>query len=411
MKKLKILVSAYACSPFRGSEPGMGWNFVYGLSKFHEVHIIVEQRKWEKELQSFMAKNPKKFKNLNFYFIDKKRNKLLRKIWPPSYYWYYKVWQKKAYKLALDLDNKENFDVIHQLNMVGFREPGYLWKMDKPFVWGPIGGLDNSPWAFLHKLGVKGFIHYAGRNIVNIVQRNLLYRPKKAAGHSNSRIIAATPGIANLIKKLWKRKSVIICEVGQELNVSNTPTLKLPDEPLKIMWSGIHTSGKNLPLLMEAVKDLSFDYEFHVLGAGNMTEKWKKNARGLNIRAIWHGWIAREEAMHVMKSGHVLCITSIKDLTSTVTMEAISFGLPIICLDHCGFSHVVTDKCGIKIPVNSYSMAVTNFTKALEKLNSDEFVRRALSDGALERAKVFSWDKKIQLLNNIYIDLLKSKVA
>jgi hypothetical protein len=39
-KKLKLLISAYACGPNRGSEPGMGWNFVIGLGKFHEVHVI-----------------------------------------------------------------------------------------------------------------------------------------------------------------------------------------------------------------------------------------------------------------------------------------------------------------------------------------------------------------------------------
>ena len=46
--------------------------------------------------------------------------------------------------------------------MVGYREPGYLWKIEKPFVWGPIGGLENSPWRFLPSLGIKGFMFYPG---------------------------------------------------------------------------------------------------------------------------------------------------------------------------------------------------------------------------------------------------------
>ena len=125
-KKLKILVSAYACAPNKGSEPGMGWNFVIGLAKFHELHVIVEKRKWEQPINDFLEHNPGLNDSVTFYFIDKKRNKPLRKIWPPSYYWFYKKWQKKAYKLACQLDQKENFDLIHQLNMVGYREPGYL---------------------------------------------------------------------------------------------------------------------------------------------------------------------------------------------------------------------------------------------------------------------------------------------
>ena len=54
-----------------------------------------------------------------------------------------------------------------------------------------------------------------------------------------------------------------------------------------------------------------------------------------------------------MSLGHVLCITSISDLTSTVTLEGLSYGLPIISLNHCGFAHVIDDSCGIKIPVKT----------------------------------------------------------
>jgi hypothetical protein len=126
---------------------------------------------------------------------------LLRKLWPPSYYWFYKVWQKNAYKLALELDKKENFDLIHQLNMVGYREPGYLWKIDKPFVWGPIGGLENSPWILLPAIGLKGFVFYAARNLINSFQRTFNRRPRKSINRANNRIIAATPENAKLITK------------------------------------------------------------------------------------------------------------------------------------------------------------------------------------------------------------------
>ena len=40
--------------------------------------------------------------------------------------------------------------------MIGFREPGYLWKIEeKPFVWGPIGGLKQFPEAYLQGSGIK----------------------------------------------------------------------------------------------------------------------------------------------------------------------------------------------------------------------------------------------------------------
>ena len=199
-KKLKILISCYACSPLRGSEPGMGWSFVLGLSKHNEVHVIVEKEKWKKDINSFLEKYPNK--NLKFYFISKKRARLLRKIWPPSYYWFYKKWQQKAFLLAKKLDRTENFDVIHQLNMVGYREPGFLWRMKKPFVWGPIGGTENIPWKLFSLFSFYGKLFYGFRNIINSFQKHWLKRPKLAAQHTHAKLIAATPDIKKSIKLL-----------------------------------------------------------------------------------------------------------------------------------------------------------------------------------------------------------------
>ena len=411
-KKLKILVSSYACAPNKGSEPGMGWNFVMGLANFHELHVIVEKRKWEQPILEYLKVYPELKANLSFYFIDKTRNKRLRKIWPPSYYWFYKVWQKKAYKLALELDKKENFDLIHQLNMVGYREPGYLWKIEKPFVWGPIGGLENSPWRFLPSLGIKGFIFYTGRNLINLWQRNFSKRPKQAARRANTSLIAATPDNQRLTLNLWDSKAEVICEVGQEKDIVKTlPSKRIFDyEPLKIVWSGLHTPRKNLPLLFSALKKVTTPFELHILGNGEMTNTWKKIAqkKDLSNNCIWYGWVERQKAIDIMSSGHVFCITSISDLTSTVTLEALSYSLPIISLDHCGFSHVVNDSCGIKINVSTPKKATLDFSLALKKIYEDENLRQRLSEGALLRAKDFSWESKINRLNDIYTELLKN---
>ena len=151
---MKILVNCYACSPYKGSEPGMGWNFVKALASLYELHIITES-KFKVDLDRYFTEHPEEMGKFNFYFIRKERHKKLRKIYPPSYYWFYKKWQKKAYKLALELHDKEKFDIIHQLNMVGYREPGYLWKIQNvPFIWGPIGGFNITPWNMLPSMGV-----------------------------------------------------------------------------------------------------------------------------------------------------------------------------------------------------------------------------------------------------------------
>ena len=407
-KRLKILVSCYACSPKRGSEPGMGWSFVLGLSKYYEVHVISEKEKWEKDINEELSKN--KNENLKFYFISKKRAKLLRKIWPPSYYWFYKKWQQKALILAKELDAKENFDLIHQLNMVGFREPGFLWEIDKPFVWGPIGGTENIPWKLFSLFSFYGKLFYGFRNIINSYQVKYFKRPKLAASKKEAALIAATPDIQKSIKKYWNKESYIIPEIGAVVNKNNTIYKRQKNKPLKIVWTRQHIKRKALHLLLKSLVliDKSVEWELHILGVGSETNDWKKLAKNLNIDAncIWYGWIDKNKALSVMKEAHLLAITSLYDLTSTVIVEGISLGLPVVCLDHCGFSFVINETCGIKIPVNNPEAIFNDFSASIEKLYRDEEYRFALANGALQRAEDFSWENKIEELNKVYQKLM-----
>ena len=48
-KRLKVLLSAYACHPNRGSEPGVGWNWLKELSKDNEVWAFIYAKQGQKK--------------------------------------------------------------------------------------------------------------------------------------------------------------------------------------------------------------------------------------------------------------------------------------------------------------------------------------------------------------------------
>jgi len=409
-EKLNILVSAYACSPYHGSEPGMGWNFIKAISEHHETWVITEQIEFKNDLEKYVEENPK-YKKINFYYIPRKQNNTLKKIWPPSYYWYYKGWQKKAYKLAKKLDEEQNFNIIHQLNQTGFREPGYLWKLKKPFIWGPIGGMEMSPWKFLKSMGTYGFLFYLARNIINILQINFAKRPRKAAKRNNNQLIAATYETKLKIEKYWNKSSTVISEVGITNFVSANLQIREENEPIKIIWSGEHTNGKSLNLLLRSLfllKDVK--YELHVLGNGPKNKEWKELAKKLEIdeNIKWHGWLPKCDALNVMASGHLFCLTSLKDLTSSVILEALSQSLPVICLDHCGFRDVIDQTCGYKISLISPSQVISEIASIIKHLYTNERLRQNLSKGAFQRAGAYNWEDKMKQLDEIYTSLLTS---
>jgi len=319
-----------------------------------------------------LRSNPDFAAKVNFYFIQKNRNRLLRKIWPPSYYWYYRKWHLQAYRKAKQLHKEVCFDVAHQLTMVGFREPGYLWQLNIPFVWGPIGGMGYFPTRFLPVVGAKGAVYYLGYNCMNFLHRHFLTRPKKAARIAKQGLITATPENQAGALKNWNCNSLVMPEVGLPCPVSNDISYRKKEENLKIVWTGLHIARKALNLALKGLNHLDKDlnWELNVLGNGEKTQQWQSEAQSLGIapQCHFHGWLPRQDALEVMRTSHILLITSLRDLTSTVTIEALALGLPIICLDHCGFSHVITPECGIKIPVHSPKQVTTDIAKAITKI-------------------------------------------
>jgi glycosyltransferase involved in cell wall biosynthesis len=257
-----------------------------------------------------------------------------------------------------------------------------------------------------------GFIFYSARFTINQIQKRFSIRPRRAASRHNSYLIAATEDDRRLIKRYWNRESALIPEVGQELTPVAFPPIRVDGEPLRFVWSGEHTAGKALNILLNGLRYAppEIQWQLSILGSGRMTEIWKALAEeyGISGKCIWHGWLKKADAHEIMKQSHVLCITSIKDLTSTVTMEGLSFGLPVICINHCGFGNVVNESCGIKIPVDYPSKLSSGFLTALTSLFSDETYRMKLAYGALSRVADFSWDKKAEEINRIYNHLISS---
>ena len=153
---INVLINAYACSPKWGSEPGMAWNWISNLASYCNLYIITEGE-WKEEIEEAVRTHPHK-EHLHFYYNPVSEN--IRKMcWNQGdwrFYWYYREWQRKTLAIAKKLCLDHHIDVLHQLNMIGFREPGYLWEIkDIPFVWGPIGGMELMPIGYLEGATLK----------------------------------------------------------------------------------------------------------------------------------------------------------------------------------------------------------------------------------------------------------------
>jgi hypothetical protein len=62
-----VLLSAYACEPGKGSEPGIGWNLARHLAEHHEVWVLTRTNN-RPAIEAELARNP--VPGLHFVYHD-----------------------------------------------------------------------------------------------------------------------------------------------------------------------------------------------------------------------------------------------------------------------------------------------------------------------------------------------------
>lgn len=414
MKKLKILINAYACSPGMGSEPGMAWNWVSNLAKFCELYIITEGEFREKI--EAVVPTLEQGKNMHFYYnpVTEEIRKMCWNQGDWRFYKYYREWQWKTYLMAKEICSYEHIDVLHQLNMIGFREPGYLWKLSKengvPFVWGPIGGLKQFPLAYLQGAGLKMKLFNRLKNFLNVWQLKHEKRVDEALKTARL-LVSSIPDSYRAIKKHKGLESVVIPETGCFLS-EDIPTDRFDEKELHVMWVGKFDFRKQLPLALRAIAIANNpNIVLDIYGGGSdeqiASAKSVADALGITEKVVWHGNQPNDVVMNVMRKAQVFFFTSVSEDTSTVVLEAVSNRLPVLCFDACGMAAVIDDKVGRKVALSNPAQSAADFAKQLNDLEHDRNLLKQLSENCKQRQTELSWEEKARTMVEWYEKIVK----
>lgn len=407
---LKILVNAYACSPNMGSEPGMAWNWCVNLAKYCELHIITEGE-FRDKIEAVLPTLPQ-VNNMHFYY-NPVSNEIRKMCWNQGdwrFYKYYREWQWKTYIMAEEIIKQHHIDIVHQLNMIGFREPGYLWKIeDKPFVWGPIGGLKQFPSSYLEGAGIKMKLFNRIKNIVNIYQIKHDKRVDQALKKADL-LISSIPDSYNAIKKYKGLNSIIIPETGcfiDDNSIKRNKEEKVDDD-FRLLWVGKFDFRKQLNIAlatMSKLKDKS-NIKLIICGSGsdNQISYYKQMAINLGIEdnVVWKGNIENSKVKEEMRKSDIFFFTSVSEDTSTVVLEAVSCGLPVLCFDTCGMGYVINESVGQKVPLTNPRQSADEFAEKINYLYNNREYLQKLSDGCKQRQKELSWDNKAKQMVELY---------
>ena len=424
-RRLKILITAHEISPVVGSECSSGWNIITRLGQFHDITVLYAEtnqfgtNNYKEQIEGYISKNgivkgvefisikqpplTKLIARFNKNLSDKKTSVGLSLL----YFSGVKFWEKSLYRFTIKLLKERDFDVLHHFNHISFREPGYLWKIDKPFIWGPTSGLSRVPVSFLHSMPIREVIYNLLRNFLNRFQIIINRRISKAINNSDI-IYFVTSDDGKFFLKKGKRVQNLLDMGAYEVSLRSERLLQ--EKPIKVLWIGRFSFLKALDILLKAIESsaiLKMNIELHVIGDGPQKDYYQKMASDLELKNItWHGHIPKDVVFKIMKESDVLVHTSIKEAASAVILESISAGLPIICHDSFGMSFAINDSCGIKVPFLSPKDSIVGFKDALEKIcNNPELINK-LSNGALKRAKELSWDSIAEKIASDYTSIV-----
>lgn len=415
-----ILLLAYQISPTKGSEYAVGWNFVINLANNNKVYVLCgasgDHMGDTEEVENYFKVNP----HPNIHLVPVKPTRLANIInWPNKvgllgaiFYLAFPFWQKEAYRIAKNIIANEEIDIVHHLNPIGFREPGYLWRLDKPFIWGPIGGAIFVNPVLLKHLPIRYQFFFLIKNGINYFQLKYGKRIRKAVEKSSEIIFCNTENKENFEKYFGKTGRVISEQGTFKKNEVVTDDSHANVDILNLVWAGYISPRKNITLLFHAlslVRDQK-KWKLNVIGDGVGVEELKILSSQLSIsdNITWHGKKTRHGTINIMRESDLHAMTSLTEGNPAVLYEAISLGIPTISLDRDGMHDTLANGNGILVPITTYDETIKLYAAKLDEIIENPNLLIQLKGCTNLMIDAVSWDNKIKKFEVIYENALNN---
>jgi glycosyltransferase involved in cell wall biosynthesis len=395
---MRILLSAFACEPHKGSEAGVGWHWAVTLARHHDVTVVTDtmhQAAVEQELARHGDQHPR----LRVLFF---RPGFLRdlKVSSSTIYTLYSSWQILALPLFRRLHREQPFDLALHLTYGVFRQPSLLPLTGIPTAIGPIGGAEDVP------LRLKASIH-GKEKLLEIVRtlanRVAAFDPLLWLSLSRARwVFTKTEQTRQALPRFARRKAVVLPEIGIDRVVDQIGR-RGDGEPLHLLFAGRLLGWKGAHLALRGVAEARRQgcaVRLTLVGQGRYEPALRELATRCGLDDGTVEWIAQlpQPALFArMRQAHALLFPSLHDSSGNVVLEAQAQGLPVICLDCGGPATLVTPQSALLIATagRGEDAVVTDIARAIGHLAADEAARRRMAEAALHNAGTSSWQQRV----------------
>jgi glycosyltransferase involved in cell wall biosynthesis len=408
LRDIHICISAYACDPTRGSEPGIGWNIVREVASRHRVWAIT-RRKNEAVISAELQRAP--LPNLRMIYFDLPKWLLAWKKGPVGIDVYYRLWQRLTRRLVEDLQRDVGLDVTQHVTFGQYWTPTSLAYISTPFVWGPVGGGETVPAAFLRDFNRRGqayeVLRHGARRCGELAPSVRRAARRTALGlavteETRARLLAIGTRRVELFSAMGLDRAAY--ESLSRVPVARAPFVRFISIGRLLHWKGFHLglkafSGAAVP-----------QSEYWIVGDGPERANLSALVQrlGFHDQVRFWGSQPRAKALEMLAACDVLVHPSLHDSGGWVCLEAMASGKPVICLDLGGPAEQVTNLTGVKVVANNPEQAVSDLARAMTVLGTNPDLRHAMGEAGRGRVRdEYIWEKKGDRLDALYASVLK----
>ncbi len=393
---MKVLLIAFSARQGFGSEPGLGWNTLVGLSKISEVVLVTEA-----ENADFLTNIPR---NIEVVFVPFTGSQDV--IWNQgnwSFYYYYRKWQKAVFGALADRVKEREFGAIHHLNFIGFRELGEWHRLtDQVVVYGPLGGFGHASLRLLFR-GGAGFSAVLKEGIKVLLNRLCFFIPRLRKGlkHANF-IYAASPEAYRDLRasfSIQPDRLKFVPETGVSVPISVENLTPPKCRSIDVVFCGKPVPRKGFSIFLDVLEKIaeSRSLEVAILGFDRsaLTKSQSEKVHRLTHKITFMGHVHRDEVINVFDSARCMLFPSLHEGTSHAAVEAMALGVRLVCMNinshgylcaRYGLGTVVDQSKPYRDIVDKFSIAVQNEVKEskIDRLGIEKF-REENSWGAKAR--------------------------
>lgn len=398
----KILLSAYACVPNQGSEEGTGWTYATTLSMNGLAVHCLTKKDGKAMIDPILANGF--FPNLTVHYV-------LLPEWVNRFcyynligmYFHYLYWQWSAYRLAKKLNQIHQFDLVHHVTYGSIQLGSFMYKLRKPFVFGPVGGGQRAPKSFKRYFGPYWSREWLRDWIGTVLQyvNPGFYKSVKLADQvvvTNMDTFAMARRLRPIqpIERIWDAglsSSFVPAQYIDRRTIQN--------DTLKLLWVGRMLPRKALELTIQALGKVNPDLPITLTvvgGKGEMVQYVPQyiETYGVADRVHWVGHVTYQEVRDFYSQSDVFFFTSLRDSCPHQLLEAMAYSLPIITLNLHGQAELVDETTGIRVSVTNEEQVVADLAKAIEWMYHHPEQRLSMGESGYEFAKTQLWDTKIK---------------